>query len=109
VSIYNVAWGASYARQSHALDLYHHWKHYRSDRRSIARDWDHPGLRSLSPVHLHDGPGERDSLLMGITVGNQFGNSIPAILIDSRFPSAILTTVEGFTMQKRARVRWHWV
>jgi putative tricarboxylic transport membrane protein len=42
------------------------------------------------------------SLLMGITVGNQFGNSIPAILIGlPGSPSAILTTIEGFTMQKR--------
>ena len=42
------------------------------------------------------------SLLMGITVGNQFGNSIPAILIGlPGSPSAILTVIEGYTMQKR--------
>jgi len=42
------------------------------------------------------------SLLMGITVGNQFGNSIPAILIGlPGSPAAILTVVEGYTMQKR--------
>lgn len=42
------------------------------------------------------------ALLMGITVGNQFGNSIPAILIGlPGSASAILTTIEGFTMQKR--------
>jgi putative tricarboxylic transport membrane protein len=42
------------------------------------------------------------SFLMGITVGNQFGNSIPAILIGlPGSSSAILTTLEGFQMQKR--------
>ena len=42
------------------------------------------------------------ALLLSISVGNQFGNSIPAILMGiPGSPSAILTVIDGYTLHKK--------
>lgn len=42
------------------------------------------------------------ALLMGVTVGVQYGNSIPAILVGvPGTPAAMLTVLDGFTLHKR--------
>jgi putative tricarboxylic transport membrane protein len=49
----------------------------------------------MTPVHAV-------AFLLSISVGNQFGNSIPAVLMGlPGSSSAILTVIEGFTMFKR--------
>lgn len=49
----------------------------------------------MSPVHAV-------AFLLSIAVGNQFGNSIPAILIGlPGSPATILTVADGFTLHKR--------
>jgi len=47
-------------------------------------------------------PVDAVAFLLAIGVGNQFGNSIPAILIGlPGSPATILTVIEGFTLHKR--------
>jgi putative tricarboxylic transport membrane protein len=54
------------------------------------------------PFTYFMGPVPAVAFLLSIAVGNQFGNSIPAILIGlPGSPATILTVADGFTLHKR--------
>lgn len=54
------------------------------------------------PFTFFMGPIPAVAFLLSIAVGNQFGNSIPAILIGlPGSPATILTVADGFTLHKR--------
>ena len=59
------------------------------------------------PFTYFMGPVPAVAFLLSIAVGNQFGNSIPAILIGlPGSPATILTVADGFALHKRARPGW---